>query len=56
MKTNAPKEVTWFIALIIGAIGVLATLVPIAVLAPYAFWLVVIALVLLLVATVLPNL
>jgi hypothetical protein len=52
MKTSAPKSTTWWIALIVGALGVLAELVTIPVLSGFAFWLVVIALALLLIATV----
>jgi hypothetical protein len=56
MQTNAPKQVTWIIALIIGAVGVIASLVTIPVLSGIAFWLVVLALVILLVATVVSDL
>ncbi len=51
MKLSAPKMVTWAIALVIGLIGILAYLVPITGVTPFAFWLVVIAFVLLLIAT-----
>lgn len=56
MQTNAPKQITWFIALIIGVVGVIASLVTIPVLSGFAFWLVVIALALLLLATVVKDL
>jgi hypothetical protein len=56
MQTNAPKQVTWIIALIIGAVGVIASLVSIPVLSGFAFWVVVLALVILLVATVVSDL
>ena len=56
MSLSAPKTVTWWIALIIGVVGILASLVAIPVLSAYAFWLVAVAFVLLLVATFLPGL
>jgi hypothetical protein len=51
MQLSAPKQITWLIALVIGVIGVIAYLVTIPVLSGLAFWIVVVALVLLLVAT-----
>jgi hypothetical protein len=56
MELSAPKQITWWIALIIGVIGVVANLVTIPVLSGFAFWIVVVALVLLLVATFVPGL
>ena len=56
MKTSAPKQITWWIALVIGVVGIIANLVTIPVLSGFAFWLVVIAFVLLLVATVVSDL
>ena len=56
MPLSAPKQITWWIALIIGALGVIAHLVTIPVLSGLAFWLVVVALVLLLLATVIAAL
>jgi heme/copper-type cytochrome/quinol oxidase subunit 1 len=56
MELSAPKQITWWIALVIGVVGVLASLVTIPVLSAYAFWIVVVALVLLLVATFVPGL
>ena len=43
MSLSAPKTVTWWIALIIGVVGILASLVAIPVLSAYAFWLVAVA-------------
>jgi hypothetical protein len=56
MKLNlsAPKQITWLVALVIAVLGVLAQLVPS--LNTYAFWLVVIAFVILLLGTLLENL
>lgn len=56
MKLSAPQQVTWWIALIVGVIGIIANLVTIPVLSPIAFWLVVAAFVLLLVATLIKGL
>jgi len=56
MRLSAPKQVTWWIALIVGVIGILANLVIIPVLSGYAFWLVVVAFVLLILATFLEGL
>ena len=51
MQLSAPKVINWWIALILGALGLIANLVTIPVLSSLAFWLVVVALVLLLAAT-----
>ena len=56
MKFSAPKQVTWWIAVVIGVLGILATLVTIPVLTQFAFWLVVIGFALLAVATVMEGL
>jgi uncharacterized membrane protein HdeD (DUF308 family) len=54
MKLSAPKQITWIIALILGIVGILATLVTIPVITPViGFWLVVAGWALLLIATVL---
>jgi hypothetical protein len=54
MNLNAPTKVVWIIALILGIVGILATLVTIPVITPaIGFWLVVAGWVLLLIATVL---
>jgi len=59
MKLSAPKTTTWWIALIVGVVGILLTVAKISILAvPFGlgFWLVVIAFVLLLVATAMKGL
>lgn len=56
MKLSAPKQVTWWVALIVGALGILANFVTIPFLSEYAFWLVVIGFVLLVLATYLKDL
>jgi hypothetical protein len=56
MKLNPPKQITWWIALALGAIGLVANLVSIPVLSGLAFWLVLVGLVLLLLGTALTGL
>ena len=43
MQISAPKQITFWIAVVIAVVGVLASLVSIPVLSGLAFWLVVIA-------------
>ena len=53
MKLSAPKQSTWIIALILGVVGTLATLVTLPVITPaLGFWLAVVGLALLLIAAV----
>jgi hypothetical protein len=53
VKLSAPKQITWIIAVIFGIVGILATLVALPVItAEISFWLVVVGLALLLVATI----
>lgn len=56
MKLSAPKIVTWWIAVILGVLGILAKLGIIPVLSNVAFWLVVGGFVLLALATLLKDL
>ncbi len=56
MQLSAPKLIPWWIVLILGVLGVIAHVVTIPVLSGIAFWLVVVALVLLLLATVMEAL
>jgi hypothetical protein len=58
MRLSAPKTPTWWIAVIIGALGILFHLgvLTIAGLSGYAFWFVVIAFVLLTLATLFKSL
>jgi hypothetical protein len=56
MRLNAPKVVTFWIAVGLAALGVLATLGSIPALAEYAFWLVVAGFVLLALGTMMRNL
>jgi len=56
MNFSAPKQTTWWIAVVIAVLGILARLVTIPVLSGFAFWLVVIGFALLAVATVVEGL
>jgi len=56
MELSAPKQVTWWVALVLGVIGLIAQLVTIPVLSGLAFWIVLVALILMLVAAFLPGL
>jgi hypothetical protein len=40
LKFSAPKQITWIVALILGIVGILASLVTISVITPaIGFWL-----------------
>lgn len=52
MKMSAPKRITWWVALALGVLGLIGTLVSIPVLTGLAFWLVLIGLALMLLACV----
>jgi len=56
MKLNAPKQVSWLIALVLGALALLGALITIPVLTDIAVWLALIGLVLMLLATYFENL
>jgi len=56
MKLNAPKTVTWWIAVIVGVLGILGQLVAIPFVSDYAFWFVSVGFVLLALATFLKDL
>jgi len=56
MQLSAPKQITWWVALALVVIGIIAQLVTIPVLSGLAFWIVAVAAVLLLVAAFIPNL
>jgi hypothetical protein len=38
MKLNAPKKMTWLLAVILGLLGLLSTFVAIPFVSLYAFW------------------
>ncbi len=48
MKLSAPKKVTFWVAVVVAVVGVIASLVTVPVLSGFAFWLVVIAFIILL--------
>ncbi len=53
MKFSAPKQITWIFALILGVVGILASLVAIPVITPaIGFWLLAAGWALLLIATI----
>ncbi|MBN1219113.1 MAG: hypothetical protein JXM69_09295 [Anaerolineae bacterium] len=52
MQLSAPKQITWWIAVIVAVVGLIAALVTIPVLSGIAFWLVVIGFVVLLLGTI----
>ena len=58
MKTQAPKSITWLISVILAALGILLYLriITIPVLAPYDFWLVAVAFILLALGNILKGL
>lgn len=51
MKLNAPTQLVWIIALVVGIVGILAGLITIPVLSGFALWIVVIAWLILIVST-----
>ena len=56
MKLNAPKQITWVIALVIAIVSLIGALVEIPVVTDYKFWLALVAAGLLLLATYFPGL
>jgi hypothetical protein len=56
MKLTPPKVITWWVALILGVLALLGYLKSISALTPYAFWLAMAGLVLMLIATLIKNL
>lgn len=56
MKLNAPKQITWTIAVVLGVVGLLGQVVPIPQIAGHSFWLVTIGFVLLSLGTMLKDL
>jgi threonine/homoserine/homoserine lactone efflux protein len=47
MNLSAPKQITFWVAVVVAVVGVIAALVTIPVLSTYALWIVVIAFVIL---------
>jgi membrane protein YdbS with pleckstrin-like domain len=56
MKLTPPKVVTWWIAVILGVLGLLGTLVTIPFVSANAFWFVFVGFALLVLATLLKDL
>jgi len=56
MKLSAPKQVTFWVAVVIGLIGLIAGIVPIPVVSPFAFWVVVVGFVILALANLMEGL
>ena len=38
MKLTAPKQITFWIAVVLGLLGLVGKITTIAILSPYAFW------------------
>jgi hypothetical protein len=56
MKLSAPKNVTWWVAVVLGVLGILGTFVTLPVVSANAFWFVAVAFVILALATYLKDL
>jgi hypothetical protein len=56
IKLSAPKQITWVVALVLAVLGLIGKLGTVAVLTQYAFWLVLIAAALLLLACLVDGL
>jgi hypothetical protein len=55
MKLSAPQKGTWWVCVVLGVLGLIGTIVSIPVVSGFAFWLVFIGLLLLVLATLLPG-
>ncbi len=55
MKLNAPKKVTWWVAVVLGVLGIIASFVSIPFVSGFAFWFVAVAFILLALATYLKG-
>jgi hypothetical protein len=56
MKLSRPKDLTWWIAVIAGALGILGNVASIPIVSPYAFWFVAFGFVLLALGTLFKGL
>jgi hypothetical protein len=56
MKLSAPKNITWWIAVIVGVLGILGSFVSLPFVSANAFWFVAIGFVLLVLATLFKDL
>ena len=55
MQLSAPKQVTWWVAVVIGVVGIVANFVTLPVVSDYSFWLVAISFVILVLGTFLKG-
>ena len=55
MRLNAPKKITWYVAILVGVGGIIVKFVGGPVLVPYSFWIVVVGWFILVLATYLPG-
>ncbi len=56
MKLSAPKQVTFWVAVVIGLIGLVVQIAQISILLPYAFWIVVVGFVILILGNMVKGL
>ena len=56
MRLSAPKTITWWIAVVLGGLGILGTFITLPFVSANAFWFVAVGFVLLALATFLKNL
>ncbi|MBN2119100.1 MAG: hypothetical protein JW730_21200 [Anaerolineales bacterium] len=56
MRLSAPKQITWIVAIVLGVLGLLGSLITIPVVSGLAFWLVFLGFLLLAVATFIDGL
>jgi hypothetical protein len=56
MKLSAPKNITWWIAVVVGVLGFIGNFVAIPVIGSLSFWLLFIGFALLAVATIIKGL
>ena len=56
MRLSPPKQITWYVALVLAVLALLGQTGVIAAFSPYSFWLALIAAALLLLATIVKGL
>ncbi len=56
MSLNAPKQVTFIVAVILAVLAIIATLVPLGAITGFAFWILAAGFLVLALACLLPNL
>jgi hypothetical protein len=56
MKLSAPKNITWWIAVVLGVLGILGTFVTLPLVSANAFWFVAVGFIILALATFLKDL